>query len=123
MAPPIVSRRKANVTFNGVFLIGLGLLFFTETWWPGILLVIGFALATRQYLRGRVYDVVLTTIIFGGLFIGSLLDWNSYFLVSVMFTLAGIYLLFSEWGLKHNRVGKDDVEDMNQELDDVEHPD
>ena len=122
MSVPLVSRKKANATFNGIFLIGLGLLFFTNSWWPGILLVIGTALTTRQYLRGRFYDMALSIIIFGGLFVGSLWNWDVSFLIPVLFTLAGIYLLVSEWGMKHDRVGEEEVEEIGKELDEDEHP-
>lgn len=122
MALPIASKQRASATFNGLLLIGLGILFFTNTWWPGILLVIGIALAVRQFLRGRYYDTVLSIVIFAGLFIGSLFNWSFSYFVPVLFTLAGIYLLYSEWGVKRERWGKEEIEDGNCEIEDAEHP-
>jgi hypothetical protein len=122
MSTPLVSQRRANATFNGILLIGLGILFWTEAWWPGIVLVIGAALIVRQSLRGRVYDAVLSAVIFGGLFVGALSNWSFSFLIPVLFTSAGLYLLFTEWWTKHDRVGDEKVEDMTQEIHDDDHP-
>lgn len=122
MALPYVSHNKANATCNGIILIGLGILFYTGFWWPGILLVIGTALVTKQFLRGRYYDMGLTTLIFGGITIGALYDWSFSYFLPVMFTLAGIYLIFSEWFVKRERVGEEELEDMKKEIEDVEHP-
>lgn len=122
MSHPIVSQRRATATFNGILLIGLGILFWTNWWWPGVMLLLGVALGVRQALRGRIYDAVLSLIIFGGLFVGALVDWKFSFLFPVLFVTAGIYLLVTEWWMKHDRVGEDEVENMKQEIDDVEHP-
>lgn len=37
---------------GGIFLIGLGILFLVDWWWPGIMLVIGAAAAADHALRG-----------------------------------------------------------------------
>lgn len=122
MTKPLISQRKATATFNGILLIGLGILFWTDGWWPGILLVLGIGLVVRQILRGRIYDAILSAVIFGGLFIGALYNWSFSFLLPVLFTSAGLYILCTEWLMPHDRVGEDKVEDMNQEIEDAEHP-
>lgn len=119
---PLVSRQRASATFNGILFIGLGILFWTNGWWPGILLVIGSALVVRQSLRGRIYDAILSAAIFGGLFLSALFNWEFSFLIPVLFTSAGLYLLFTEWWMKHDRVGEEKVEDMTQEIHDDDHP-
>lgn len=123
MALPIVSQHRANVTFRAIILIGLGILFFTDGWWPGILLVIGTALCIRQGLRGRYYDVALSTLIFLGLFIGAIYRWEFSYFLPVLFTLAGLYLLYTEWFVKRERVGNEAVEDIKQEMEDADRPD
>jgi hypothetical protein len=44
--------------FAGIMLIGLGILVFTGWWWPGIMLVIGTALAVDKYMQGQVKEAV-----------------------------------------------------------------
>lgn len=120
MAHPLVSKHRADTTFNGVLLIGAGILFFTNSWWPWLLLVLGGALALRQYLRGRIYDTCLTVIIFGVLFAQAFFDWKLSFLIPVLFTLAGIFLLFYEWVIRRDRVGEEALDDQNKEIEDAD---
>jgi hypothetical protein len=39
-------------------LIGLGILFYTGWWWPGIMLVIGTALGVDKFLQGQVKEAI-----------------------------------------------------------------
>jgi predicted membrane protein len=86
-------RTKAEAISNGVLLIFLGLLFYTNWWWPGILVAIWATFATRQYLTERYQDLLLTTILLFSLFVVALfnLSWN--LLTPILFVLAGGYLI------------------------------
>lgn len=120
MSVPITSRRKAGNYFNGLFLVGLAILSFLDTWWPGILLVIGLPLAFRQYLRGRRYDMWVTLIIFVGLFLLYLVDWENVVVLPVILFLAGIFILFREYTQPIKRFGVEEVESVREELEDAE---
>ncbi len=118
----IVSKKKADAISNGVFLVSLGILFYTNSWWPGILLGLWAYLATRQYLMGRVYDFILTSIILIGLFIVSFfkIDWT--ILTPILFVLGGIYIIFREFfyaedynGEPKDQEMKDDIQDAKDE--------
>jgi predicted membrane protein len=112
MAKSILSKRKADAISNGAFFIGLGILLFTNAWWPGILIVLWIALVLRQYLTGRNYDAVLSTIILVGLFLISYvkIDWSV--LIPVLFVIGGIYLIFREYFYAEETIEKEtDIND------------
>ena len=122
MSAPKTSKRRAEATFTGLFLISLAILIFTNSIWPGILLAVGGPLALKQFLRGRPYDAGLTLTIFGGLFVFTAIQWDWSLVAPVVLTLAGIFTLFREYFTPRRRVGMDEVEDVKQEiLDESEH--
>lgn len=92
-----MKRSKADAIGNGVFLIFLGVLFYMNWWWPGILVAIWAALATRQLFTGRMQDFLLTSILLLSLFLVAFfnLSWN--LLMPILFVLAGGYLVFREF--------------------------
>ena len=97
------------------------MLAYLNYWWPTILLVIGISLLVRQFMRGRLYDMAITTIIFGGLFVFFFFNVGWDVLMPVLFTLGGIYIIFREWFVTKDRVGDDEVEAEAKEIDDAEH--
>lgn len=119
---PVLSKRKIEALANGAFLIGLGILFYTDLWWPGILLVLWVTLALRQYLSGRIYDFFISSVILLGLFILSLLrlDWS--ILVPVLFVIGGIYIIFREYFFTEGPLGEDKSEEMKDDYDDERKP-
>lgn len=92
-----LEKRKADALANGVFLIGLGILFFTGYWWPGILLALYATLAIRQYFTGRLFDLIVTTVILLGLFIVSILNLRWELIMPFLFILGGLYIIFREY--------------------------
>jgi hypothetical protein len=121
MTKPLTTHRRANSISLGLFLIGLGIVTYFGIVWPFILLVIGVALLFRQYFRGRLYDMAITTLIFGGLFIFYFFNISSDVLMPVLFTIGGLYLIFREYFVFKDRVGEDRIEDDAQEIEDEEH--
>lgn len=118
MAQPILSKRKSDAISNGVFLIALGLLFYTNFWWPGILLAIWAALGLRQYLTGRIYDFIISSVILLGLFIITFfkLDWSV--LMPVLFVVGGIYIIFREYFFAEDTNGEDKSQEIKDDIDD-----
>jgi len=47
-------KKRASGLSGGIFLIGLGVLLFTNWWWPGIMLVIGLSGGAELIFRGKV---------------------------------------------------------------------
>lgn len=120
MSIPKTTHKRADAISLGILLIGFGVLSFLQSWFPGIFLVIGIALVVRQYLRGRIYDIFISVLIFGGLFLYFRIGIHWDILLPVLFTIAGIYLIFREYFVKKDRTGEDLVEDESQEVEELE---
>lgn len=111
MAHPFVSKKKAHASSTALFLIGLAVLMVTESWWPGILLAVGLSLALRQFLLGRVYDMMTSLLIFVGAFVTVQFDISWRILLPILFTLGALYILFREF------IGNDPVTEEEKDED------
>lgn len=118
MSHPILSKSKSDAFSNGVFLIGLGILFYTNLWWPGILLVIWTSLGLRQYLTGRYYDLAISSAILLGLFFLAVFKWNWSVLMPVLFVVSGIYIIFREYFFAEDTNGEDKSQEIKDDIDD-----
>lgn len=111
-----MSKRKADAISNGIFLIGLAILAFTNAWWPGILIVLWLTLFCRQILTQRFYDLMLTTIFFVGLYVISLFELN-WIIIPVLLVLGGIYIIFQEYCVAEG-IEEDPIEEKEKEIED-----
>jgi len=116
MTVPQLSKRKADAISNGVFLISLGILFYTSSWWPGILLAVWALLATRELLTGRTYDFFITSIIFLGLYCVYFLHIEWSVLMPILFVIGGIYIIFREYYYSDPTVLKKNI-DIEREIE------
>jgi hypothetical protein len=48
-----MSNERAGEVTGGIWLIGLGILFYTGMWWPGIMFVIGVSAIAQGLVEGR----------------------------------------------------------------------
>lgn len=117
MAKPLMSKKKAHALSNGVFLICLAILFYTNLWWPGILLALWATIGLRQHLLGRRFDFIVTSIIFIGLFLVSVfkLEWNV--LMPVLFLVGGLYLIVREYFFESDTNGEEKSEEILEDAD------
>lgn len=122
MSKIFMSKRKADAISNGVFLVGLGIMVFSNTWWPGILLVLWATLAVRQYFTGRMYDLIVTSVLLIGLFIITFLNLNWTVIVPVLLILGGIHIIFREYCVAEGVTEEDDpienIEEQEKEIED-----
>ena len=93
MAHPIMSKRKAQSLSFALFLIGLALITYFKYWWPGIMLTIGIPMALRQYLLGKRFDMIVSLIVFIGVFITVQFSIQWEIVLPVLFTLGGLYVV------------------------------
>lgn len=121
MIKPLTSHHTADLLSITFLLVGVAVISYMQAFWPSILLVLGLALILRQYLRGRVYDIAITLVIFGGLFTYYYFRVSSDVLLPVLFTIGGIYLVFREYFVTKERFGNDRVEEEATELHEIEH--
>lgn len=92
-----MKRSKVEAIGNGVFLIGLAVLFYMNWWWPGILAVIWASLATRQILSNRTQDLILSTFLLGTLFIVAFFRLSWDLITPLLLLLGGGYLILREF--------------------------
>ena len=60
-------RKQASSISGGIFLIGLGVLFITDWFWPGILLVIGLSSGAELIFRGKTREGIGTIALFSAI--------------------------------------------------------
>ncbi|MGK5594894.1 MAG: hypothetical protein ACSNEK_06015 [Parachlamydiaceae bacterium] len=92
-----MNKRKADALANGIFLVCLGILFYTGFWWPGILLALLVNLVIRQYLTHRFFDLTVSTILLLGLFCLSFFRLSWDVLMPILFIFGGFYIIFKEY--------------------------
>jgi len=117
MTHQITSRKRAQAYASACLLIGLAILALTETWWPGIMLVIGLPLALRQFLLGRLYDTMISLLVFVGTFITVQFDISWRILLPILFTLGAIYIIAREYLEARTENEEELDEDTNREIE------
>ncbi len=117
MAHPKTSFKRANSISTALFLFGLAVISYTETWWPGIMLVIGIPLALRQYFAGKIYDVLITLFVFVGFFVTATFDISWEILAPVVFLTAGLYILLREFFDPSSPTTPEEEESLSHEID------
>ncbi len=114
---PITSKKKAQTLSTALFLIGLAVLIFTNSWWPGVMLAIGLPLALRQYLLGRNYDMMVTLLIFVGTFVTVQFDISWRIFLPILFTLGALYILLREFFGPDETTEEEKEEELNHEIE------
>jgi len=104
---PPLSKKKAHSISNGIFLISIAVLLVTNAWWPGILVALWATLTSRQYLTARYYSAVISTVIFLGLLIASIYQFNFDILAPVLLVVGGIFIIFREYFFPEDTNGED----------------
>lgn len=110
-----LSNRRARSFGTSIFLIGLAVLSFTDQWWPNIMLVIGLSLCIKQFLQKRIYDGILSIIIFGGVFVIYEFQFSMKILLPILFVSAALFLLVRE--LLQKNTESELEEDINIEIE------
>ena len=88
---PALRLRQMN---GGVWLIGLGVLFLTGTFWPGILVLAGISAYLEQRARGQQQYALRTLIFMLGL---ALLFWMTWFWPGILIVLGVVALVSPEF--------------------------
>ena len=121
MTKQFMSKKRTKALTVALFLIGLAVITYLQTWWPGIMLVVGLPLALRQYLLGRHYDMGVTLFVFIGVFVTVQFNISWEVLLPVLFAVGGIYVLFREFLESKEETIADEEEDLNQEIEEEQH--
>lgn len=113
----VLSRKKIDALANALLLIGLGVLLYTNLWWPGILLVVWASLGLKQWLTNRKFDLIITSVILWGLFIASYLDLKWNVLIPVLFFLGALYIIFREFFFSEDTNGEEKSQEIIDDAD------
>jgi len=119
----LISNHRAKAISTALFFIGLAIVAFRGSWWPEIMLVIGIPLAIRQLLTGRLWDMGISIVVFGGVFFFSdyNLSWN--IVLPVIFIIAAIFILGREFLQGRPLTEEEQDSDLNIEIEEEEHED
>ncbi len=92
-----MDRRSANRVENGLLVIGLGVIWAADWWWPGIMIVLGVAWGSGFALRRRYWPAAAVVSLFIGLPVASMAGtrWN----MSAPLTLIGLGAIVVARGL------------------------
>jgi hypothetical protein len=93
---PVFPKRKVDSLSNGVFLVFLGILLYTEQWWPGILFALMTTFALRQYLTGKRVTFFITLCLIALLSIVMINGKAVSMFFPLIFIGGGILLIFKE---------------------------
>jgi len=84
-------QRQANALISGIWLIGLGVLFATRWWWPGIMFIIGITAIVQCWVKGHPLYAMHSG--FWAIFIGF---WAVFkFSMAFFFVGLGAYVILS----------------------------
>lgn len=92
-----MTEEKANTVGKGVLLIGLGILFFINNWWPGILLVILASIGTRHFLLGKYFELAVLVALFFLILAVSYYRIEVMYLVPSLLIITGLYFILKEY--------------------------
>lgn len=106
MTFPIMSEQRADAVGKGVFLIGLGLLFLFNFWWPGILLVILASLGVRHLILGKFWEFVLLVALFVLLFVISFYHFEERYIIPALLIIGGTYFIIRELVKSSDEINK-----------------
>ncbi len=118
MAKPLIAKNKAKALSTALFLIGLAVIFFIDSWWPGIMIVIGIPLALKQFLQGRFHDAAISLFVFVGFFIIAQFNISWKILIPILFIMAAVYILCKEWVTAES--GEDEGDKPTIDIEDEE---
>ena len=91
-----LTEEQADRVATGVFLVGLGVLYYLNAWWPGILLVVLAAMLSRYYFLGRIGEIVFASIAIVALFSISYFDIAGQYIIPLILILLGGALIYKE---------------------------
>lgn len=112
-----MSKKKAHAISNGIFLVSLGILILTNAWWPGMILAIWATVASRQYLTGRKYYAIVSSVVLIGLFVVSLFKFDYDFLAPVLLVIGGFFLIFKEYYFEDGLDGEEKSEEILEDME------
>lgn len=117
MHKQLFSKRRAESFSLTLFFIGLGIIAIIGSWWPSIMLVIGFSLALRQLLLGKFYEMAISLIIFSGVFVTQQFKVTWKVIWPVVFFTCALFILLREYVDEKTEEEDQHEEDLSHEIE------
>ena len=86
-----LSNERAGMVSSAIFMIGIGVLFYTGYWWPGIMFVIGAAAIIQGLVSGHGWYSFQAGVWTIGMGVWAILNYN----IAIMFVVLGVSMLYS----------------------------
>jgi len=90
-----MKKGKANAIGGAVFLIGLGILFLSKWWWPGIIVVIGASGAVTSLIKGNLRHALVTIVIFGVIFALFMTEISTSVIIALLLIGVGVWVVLN----------------------------
>lgn len=88
-----------------VVLAGGGALLYFDMLWPEIVLIIGLAIALKQYLGGSLFDPIASLVVFGAMYVTTKMNigWEVLIPLPALIFVIGFFILIHEYFLRKER--------------------
>ncbi|MCH9613484.1 MAG: hypothetical protein SP1CHLAM54_04870 [Chlamydiia bacterium] len=112
-----MSKKRAKAITLCLFFLGLAILTILDNWWPSIMLVIGIPLAMRQYFMGRYQDMIVSLIVFIGIFVTGQFNipWNV--LLPIFFIVAALWILGREFLESRQHPEEEELDEIAHDIE------
>jgi predicted membrane protein len=117
MRRQLTSSSRAKGFAIAIFLIGLGIISITDNWWPEMMLVIGASLAIRQLFLRKYYEMMISIIVFLGIFVTNKYTFSWKVVWPVIFFTSALFILMREYVDAKLASEDQKEEDLNHELE------
>jgi hypothetical protein len=105
MNRPNFSKTTTHVLTALIILVGGGALLHFDMLWPEIVLIIGLALALKQFLNGSVFDPIASLVIFGSMYLTTKINigWEVLIPLPALIFVVGFFILLHEYFLRKEK--------------------
>jgi len=93
-----VAKEKINCLAAGLFILGMILMayFRYSHLWPGVVTVLGVTIVVRQFLLGRIVDMVAAIVLFLAIFIVAFWELRADLVVPILLIIGGAYYIVAQ---------------------------
>ncbi len=116
----ILSHRKARAYSTAILLVGLAFLFFFESFWPWIFVVIGSSLTFRSIALGRYYEGALNAFIFSALTLTYQFNISWSLVLPIILVISALYEIYKAY---FDEVYPDEIEKIEDKQHEMEEKD
>lgn len=105
MSLPQLSPKARHIITILVVLLGGGALFYYNMLWPEIILIVGLAIALKQFLAGSVFDPAASLVVFGAMYGTTKMNigWTVLIPLPALIFVIGAFILIHEYFMRKEK--------------------